>query len=76
MEDKVIMGLLKGNFEPSDLQLFQMPANMKTVETQFEVVVHDKDCHVDEEGNIYDFTFRFNWEGAIEDSQTEKYRKK
>ncbi|PFA20174.1 beta-glucosidase [Bacillus cereus] len=76
MEDKVIMELLKGSFEPSGLLPFQMPANMKTVETQFEDVAHDMECHVDEEGNIYDFAFGLNWEGVIEDNRTEKYRKK
>lgn len=72
MEDKVIMELLIGKFEPSGLLLFQMPANMKTVETQFEDVAHDMECHVDEEGNISDFAFGLNWGGVIEDNRTEK----
>ena len=54
---------------------FQMPANMKTVEKQFEDVAHDMECHMDTEGNIYDFAFGLNWSGIICDERTKKYRK-
>lgn len=75
VEDKVIMELLTGAFEPSGLLPYQMPANMKTVEEQCEDVAHDMECHVDEEGNVYDFTFGLNWNGVIKDARTERYGK-
>ena len=50
-----------------------MPANMETVETQFEDVPRDMKCHVDSDGNTYDFAFGLNWSGAIKDNRTAKY---
>jgi beta-glucosidase len=50
-----------------------MPANMATVEQQYEDVPFDMECHKDEEGNVYDFGFGLNWNGPIQDSRTEKY---
>jgi beta-glucosidase len=32
-------------------------------------------CHVDSEGNIYDFGFGLNWNGVIKDERVEKYSK-
>ena len=52
-----------------------MPANMKTVEEQNEDVPHDMECHVDSEGNKYDFAFGLNWKGVISDKRTSKYKK-
>ncbi|MFD0616243.1 glycoside hydrolase family 3 N-terminal domain-containing protein [Paenibacillus sp. GCM10027629] len=72
---QAIMEVLTGSFEPSGLLPFQMPANMKTVEEQYEDVPHDMDCYVDSEGHVYDFGFGLNWRGVIEDARTEKYRK-
>ena len=72
---QAIMEVLTGSFEPSGLLPFQMPANMETVEEQFEDVPHDMDCYVDSEGHVYDFGFGLNWRGVIEDARTEKYRK-
>jgi beta-glucosidase len=50
-----------------------MPANMTTVETQFEDVPHDMDPHRDAAGNVYDFGFGLNWSGGISDARTEKF---
>ncbi|WP_314584723.1 glycoside hydrolase family 3 N-terminal domain-containing protein [Paenibacillus terrigena] len=72
---QAIMEVLTGSFEPSGLLPFQMPANMKTVEEQYEDVPHDMDCYVDTEGHVYDFGFGLNWRGVIEDARTAKYRK-
>ncbi|OCT16713.1 beta-glucosidase [Paenibacillus pectinilyticus] len=72
---QAILEVLTGVFEPSGLLPFQMPANMKTVEEQFEDVAHDMECYVDSEGNVYDFGFGLNWNGKIEDARTKKYRK-
>jgi len=52
-----------------------MPANMKTVEEQYEDLTHDMNCYVDSEGNTYDFAFGLNWAGIINDARTEKYKK-
>lgn len=51
-----IMDIIFGAYEPSGLLQVQMPANMSTVEKQFEDVSHDMECHVDTEGNVYDFS--------------------
>ena len=51
----------------------QMPADMQTVEEQFEDVPMDMKCYVDSEGNTYDFAFGLNWSGAINDWRVEKY---
>lgn len=76
VQDQAILDILSGAAEPSGLLPVQMPANMETVESQFEDVAHDMECHVDESGNKYDFAFGLNWKGVIKDSRTEKYLKK
>lgn len=75
VQDQALMDLLTGVYEPSGLLPFQMPADMKTVETQFEDVPLDMTCHTDADGNKYDFGFGLNWKGVINDSRTRKYRK-
>lgn len=75
VQDQAIMDVLTGAYEPSGLLPMQMPANMRTVEEQCEDVAHDMECHVDSEGNVYDFAYGLNWSGVIEDARTEKYRK-
>jgi beta-glucosidase len=52
-----------------------MPINMKAVEEQYEDVPHDMECHVDTDGNAYDFGFGLNWSGVINDDRTTKYKK-
>jgi len=51
----------------------QMPANMHTVETQYEDVPFDMTFHIDSEGNGYNFGFGMNWSGIIMDARNEKY---
>lgn len=75
VQDQAIFEILTGGAEPSGLLPMQMPANMKTVEEQLEDVAHDMECHVDTEGNEYDFAFGLNWSGKIQDERTEKYQK-
>lgn len=72
-QDQAVLEVVSGGFEPSGLLPFQMPANMKTVEEQYEDVPHDMVAHVDSEGNTYDFAFGLNWDGVIKDHRTEKY---
>jgi beta-glucosidase len=52
-----------------------MPADMKTVEEQFEDVPLDMNCYVDSEGNAYDFAFGLNWSGVINDERVRKYKR-
>jgi beta-glucosidase len=75
VQDQAILDIISGASEPSGLLPLQMPADMKTVETQKEDVPFDMICHVDSEGNTYDFGFGLNWNGAIKDARVEKYRK-
>jgi beta-glucosidase len=75
VQDQAILDIISGKSEPSGLLPFQMPADMKTVEEQFEDVAHDMECHLDSEGHLYDFSFGLNWNGLIEDDRTSKYKK-
>ncbi|MDP3912503.1 MAG: glycoside hydrolase family 3 N-terminal domain-containing protein [Bacteroidota bacterium] len=75
VQDQTLMDIITGAAEPSALLPFQMPADMKTVEEQFEDVPRDMKCYVDSEGNTYDFAFGLNWNGVINDARVEKYRK-
>jgi len=76
VQDQALLDILSGTATPSGLLPVQMPANMKTVEEQKEDLPHDMDCHVDSEGNKYDFSFGLNWKGVIKDARTAKYKKK
>ncbi len=73
VQDQAVLEILSGEVEPSGLLPFQMPANMKTVEEQYEDVAHDMVAYVDSERNTYDFAFGLNWDGVIQDERTEKY---
>jgi len=75
VQDQALLDILTGVADPSGLLPIQMPANMKTVEQQYEDVPHDMECYADSEGNIYDFAFGLNWEGVINDARTGKYKK-
>ncbi len=75
IQDQAILDILTGASEPSGLLPMQMPVDMKTVETQKEDVPFDMTCHIDSEGNKYDFGFGLNWSGVIKDTRVEKYKK-
>lgn len=74
VQDQALMDVITGAFEPSGLLPFQMPADMKTVEEQFEDVPRDMKPYTDSEGNLYDFGFGLNWKGVIIDERVKKYR--
>jgi beta-glucosidase len=74
VQDQALMDIISGQAEPSALLPFQMPADMITVENQFEDVPRDMRCYTDMEGNTYDFAFGLNWSGIIKDSRVERYR--
>jgi beta-glucosidase len=72
--DRAFLEIIAGEVEPSGLLPLQMPANMETVEKQFEDVPRDMECYADSNGNIYDFAFGLNWSGVIQDSRTARYK--
>jgi beta-glucosidase len=73
IQNQAILDILSGTAEPSGLLPIQMPANMETVEEQFEDVPHDMQAYKDESGNLYDFGFGLNWKGPIQDQRTATY---
>ena len=76
VQDQALLEIISGAKSPSGLLPLQMPADMRTVEEQKEDVPRDMKCHVDTEGNTYDFAFGLNWRGVIKDSRTLKYGKR
>lgn len=74
VQDQALMELLYGKSEPSGLLPFQMPADMLTVESQFEDVPRDMTPYTDSDGNTYDFAFGLNWGGVINDDRVNTYR--
>lgn len=75
VSSQAVLDIISGKAEPSGLLPVQMPANMETVEKQFEDVPYDMIPHTDSEGNVYDFAFGLNWKGVIKDARTEVYKK-
>lgn len=75
VQDQVICELISGIEKPSGLLPFQIPKNMETVETQYEDIAGDMECHVDELGNKYEFAYGLNFNGVISDERVIKYRK-
>lgn len=73
-QNQVILDLVTGHAEPSGLLPMQMPADMRTVEENAEDTPRDMRCHVDTEGNRYDFAFGLDWNGVIDDDRVKKYR--
>lgn len=73
VSNNALLDIVSGTFEPYGLLPCQLPANMETVEAQFEDTPRDMECYRDSEGNVYDFAFGLNWKGRIRDSRTRKY---
>jgi beta-glucosidase len=57
VQNQAVLDILTGAAPPSGRLPLQLPANMTTVETQFEDVPLDMEPYVDEAGNRYDFGF-------------------
>lgn len=74
VQDQALLDIISGATEPSALLPFQMPADMATVEAQFEDVPRDMKAYVDSEGNAYDFAFGLNWNGVIVDGRVSQYK--
>jgi beta-glucosidase len=75
VQNQALLDIITGAAEPSALLPFQMPADMKTVEEQFEDVPGDMKCYTDANGNVYDFGFGLNWKGIINDERVAMYKK-
>ncbi|MGI6239630.1 MAG: glycoside hydrolase family 3 N-terminal domain-containing protein [Christensenellales bacterium] len=73
IEARAVLDIVSGAHEPSGLLPMQLPADMETVETQFEDVPLDMRCHRDAAGHVYDFGFGMNWAGVIDDARVQKY---
>ncbi|PIB39231.1 glycoside hydrolase family 3 protein [Maribacter sp. 4G9] len=74
VQDQALMDIISGKVEPSALLPFQMPADMLTVEAQFEDVPRDMVPYTDAEGNVYDFAFGLNWSVTIIDERVKNYK--
>ena len=74
IQTQAILEVICGNYEPSGLLPFQMPADMETVEQQAEDTPRDMRCYRDADGNTYDFAFGLNWQGVIDDERVRKYK--
>jgi beta-glucosidase len=74
VQDQALLDIISGAVEPSGLLPMQMPANMETVEKQFEDVPLDVEVYVDSEGHKYDFAFGLNWKGVIGDERVGRYK--
>ena len=75
VSNNALLDIISGKYEPSGLLPLQLPANMKTVEEQYEDVPFDMECYKDSDDNVYDFAFGLNWEGVIKDQRVRKYYK-
>ncbi|MFP3590783.1 glycoside hydrolase family 3 N-terminal domain-containing protein [Chryseobacterium sp. SIMBA_038] len=75
VSNQAVVDIIAGKYEPSGLLPLQMPADMKTVETQKEDVPFDMIPYKDSEGHAYDFGYGLNWSGIIKDARTQKYVK-
>ena len=73
VQNQAVLDIVSGAAEPSALLPMQMPADMRTVEEQYEDNPHDMRPLVDADGNTWDFTFGLNWNGVIQDARTKKY---
>lgn len=72
--NQAVLDIISGKTEPSALLPMQLPADMNTVEEQFEDTPRDMRPYVDNQGNAYDFAFGLNWCGVIDDERVKKYK--
>jgi len=61
IQTQAVLDVICGRCQPSGRLPMQMPADMRTVEEQFEDVPRDMDCYVDAAGNAYDFGFGLSY---------------
>ena len=70
VQNQAVLEIVSGASEPSGLLPYQMPANMTTVEKQYEDLPFDMTPWTDTEGNAWDFAFGLDWSGVISDERT------
>lgn len=63
--DQALIEVALGLYEPTGRLPIQFPANMDTVEQQFEDVPKDMTPYTDANGNAYDYGFGLNYSGPI-----------
>ena len=68
-----LLDLISGRCEPSGLLPMQMPADMKTVEENFEDTPRDIIPYTDSEGHVWDFGYGLDFKGVIDDARVRKY---
>ncbi|MGN0191725.1 MAG: glycoside hydrolase family 3 N-terminal domain-containing protein [Candidatus Cryptobacteroides sp.] len=71
--NNAVLDIVSGAAEPYGLLPCQFPADMRTVEEQYEDVPRDMRPYVDAAGNSYDFAFGLDWNGVIRDCRVKKY---
>ncbi|GGC84962.1 glycoside hydrolase family 3 protein [Enterococcus wangshanyuanii] len=69
VQTQAILSVFSGDFTPSGLLPFQMPADMETVEKQQEDVPLDMKCYSDEFEHTYDFGFGMDFDETIVDER-------
>lgn len=74
VEPQAYLDVITGRYEPTGLLPVQFPADMKTVEEQYEDCPRDMECYIDSDGNAYDFAFGLDWSGIINDERVSRYR--
>lgn len=74
VSSNAVLDILAGKVEPKGLLPMQLPLDMATVEKQMEDVGRDMECHVDTDGNTYDFAYGLNWSGVIDDERVATYK--
>lgn len=74
VQPQAYLEIISGKYEPSGLLPIQFPADMITVENQYEDTPRDMVPYVDECGNSYDFAYGLNWSGVINDQRVKIYR--
>lgn len=65
--DQALIEVALGLYEPKGRLPIQFPADMDTVEAQFEDVAKDMTPYTDSLGNAYDYGFGLNYSGVIAD---------
>ena len=73
VQNQAVLDLISGAYEPSALLPMQMPADMRTVEEQYEDVSLDMRPLVDADGHAWTFGYGLSWSGPIQDHRTERY---
>lgn len=63
--DQALFDIVTGQYDPMGRLPIQFPADMDTVEAQFEDVAKDMTPYTDSNGNAYDYGFGLNYSGPI-----------